>query len=180
MSQKIRYKTKKILNFHLNNTIPLFTAMIVLVQLIFPQFSVAAQELAVIDDLNTGNITQVIDYQNWDYSIRLPEIDYREPKWTVNITVTAYNSLPEQTDDTPCITASGLDVCDRNLEDVIATNLWYLPFGTKVRFPDLFGDKIFSIEDRMNKRYYQRADVWMQDYQTSRAFGKQYTRMEIF
>jgi len=180
MILKLKYKSRKMAKFHLNNTLPLLTAMIVLIQLIFPQMSVAAEQITVVDSPDSGQITKIVTDPDWNYSIRLPEIDYREPKWTVNITVTAYNSLPWQTDDTPCITASGMDVCERDMEDVIATNLWYLPFGTKVRFPDLFGDRIFSIEDRMNKRYYQRADIWMQDYQTAKAFGKQYTRMEIF
>ena len=113
----------------------------------------------------------------------LPIIEIKDPRWTVNIAVSAYNSLPGQTDSTPCITASNLDVCERfeklGEEDVIATNFWRLPFGTKVRFPDLFGDKIFTIEDRMNRRYNQTADIWMEEYSDAKKFGRKWTQMEI-
>ena len=88
--------------------------------------------------------------------------------------------MPWQTDDTPCITASGMDICERNAEDIIATNFAHLPYGTRVKFPDLYGDKIFRVEDRMNKRYYQRADIWMKEYADAKAFGRKVTRMEIF
>ena len=108
-----------------------------------------------------------------------PEVNIKEPRWTVNIWVTAYNSHPAQTDATPCITASGLNVCERNTEDILATNFRYLPFGTKVRLPQISGNKIYTIEDRMNTRYGQTVDIWMKDYDQARQFGRQYTIMEI-
>lgn len=109
----------------------------------------------------------------------IAQVGIIQPRQTVNIWVTAYNSLPGQTDSTPCITASGLNVCERNAEDVIATNFSHLPFGTKIRLPELFGDKIFIVEDRMNRRYWQTADIWMKNYQAAKNFGKKYTVMEI-
>jgi 3D (Asp-Asp-Asp) domain-containing protein len=65
---------------------------------------------------------------------------------TLNLKVTAYTSLADETDDTPFITADGSYVHD----GIVATNL--LPFGTKVMIPSLFGDKIFTVDDRMSKR----------------------------
>jgi 3D (Asp-Asp-Asp) domain-containing protein len=68
--------------------------------------------------------------------------------------ITAYTSSPEETDDTPFITASG----SRTRDGVVATNI--LPFGTRVQIPSLFGDKIFTVEDRMHPRFQNRMDVW--------------------
>jgi len=86
-------------------------------------------------------------------------------------TVTSYNSEAGQTDDSPCIAASGMDVCKRNLENIIATN--DLPFHTKVLIPEYFGDRIFYVEDRMNKRYTgtDHIDVWMKNKINSKNFG---------
>lgn len=97
---------------------------------------------------------------------------------TYKIAVTAYNSLPEQTDDTPCITANGFDLCKHNIENVIATNM--LPFGTKVKFPEYDADRVFTVQDRMNARYYQRADIWMREKSDARAFGIKYLTMEVY
>lgn len=91
--------------------------------------------------------------------------------------LTAYNSLPEQTDDTPCITANGFDVCEHWTEDTIAAN--FLKFGTKVRIPELFGDRIFIVRDRMNKRYSDRVDIWMKDKTDARVFGRKVAKIEI-
>lgn len=93
---------------------------------------------------------------------------------TRKITVTAYSSTPDQTDDSPFITASGKLVCD----GIIASN--FLPFGTKVRFPKLFGDKIFIVEDKMHERFADtRVDIWFPDKESAKEFGIKQTIMEI-
>ena len=94
-------------------------------------------------------------------------------KQTITITVTAYNSEVGQTDSTPFITAFGTTVRD----GIIATN--YLPRGTQVRFPDIYGDKIFVVEDRMNIRYHKRADIWMAEHAEAVQFGIRTLKMEI-
>jgi 3D (Asp-Asp-Asp) domain-containing protein len=94
------------------------------------------------------------------------------------IPITAYTSDVAQTDDSPCITASGLDVCDRNIENVVAAN--FLPLGTRVKIPELFGDRIFYVEDRMNRRYYYKMDVWLKEYNEAKQFGVQYVTIEVF
>jgi 3D (Asp-Asp-Asp) domain-containing protein len=78
---------------------------------------------------------------------------------------TAYNSMEWQCDSTPWITASGT----RCREGVIATNA--LPFGTKVLIEG-FGDQVFIVEDRMNRRYTERIDIWMREYDDALKFGK--------
>jgi len=92
-------------------------------------------------------------------------------------TITAYNSDPAQTDDTPCITANGFNVCEHGEEDTIAAN--FLKFGTKVRIPDLYGDRIFVVRDRMNKRYSDRVDIWMKEKTDARQFGVKVAKIEV-
>ncbi len=93
--------------------------------------------------------------------VRAPEPHVQTPQLTggriLNVTITAYNSEVGQTDSSPWTTASGTRVHDGTL----ALNC--LPFGTKVKIPKYFGDKIFTIEDRTAKRYgcQSRADIWM-------------------
>jgi 3D (Asp-Asp-Asp) domain-containing protein len=90
------------------------------------------------------------------------------------IFVTAYSSTPDQTEGDPFITASGARVYD----GVLAAN--FLPFGTKVKLPELFGDKIFIVEDRMNARFKDtRIDIWFPDRSSAKEFGIQETTMEI-
>lgn len=93
---------------------------------------------------------------------------------TLKAVITAYSSTPDQTDDTPFITASGKDVAD----GVIANNL--LPFGTKVRIPELYGDKVFVVQDRMNKRMgNHRFDIWFPTKQLALNFGVKSVEIEV-
>lgn len=102
-----------------------------------------------------------------------------DPDKVVRSVITAYNSVPGQTDDTPCITADGTDLCTTKSPTVAAN---WLPFGTKVKIPSLFGDKIFVVHDRMNKRYgYGRMDVWFDaSVAEARKFGVQRVDVEIY
>lgn len=87
-------------------------------------------------------------------------------------TATAYNSLASQTDDSPWITASGT----RCRPGVIAAN--HLPIGTKVIIEG-FGEQIFTVEDRMNRRYRDRIDIWMLKYHDAIKFGRQTIRYHV-
>ena len=104
----------------------------------------------------------------------LPVAGDREAPRTMKIPVTAYNSLPNQTDSTPFHTADNTYVRD----GLIAAN--FLPLGTRVKFPELYGDKEFIVKDRMNPRYHYKADIWMEDYADAIDFGLNYTTIEIY
>jgi 3D (Asp-Asp-Asp) domain-containing protein len=117
-------------------------------------------------------------------SLSFPVAEERDPRQTMWITMTAYSSDVAQTDSTPCIPAMPkFDLCDyyqeNGVADTIATN--FLPLGTKVRFPDLYGDRVFVVRDRMNARYgYGRGDFWMPTYNEAKNFGVKRIKMEIF
>lgn len=92
-------------------------------------------------------------------------------------TMTAYNSEVGQTDNSPCITANGFNVCKHGVEDTIAAN--FLKMGTKVRIPELFGDRIFVVRDRMNARHANRVDVWFKDRPAAMKFGVKVAKIEV-
>ena len=74
---------------------------------------------------------------------------------TFTVTSTGYASSPYQTDATPCITAAGTVVRD----GVVAAN--FLPFGTLIRLDEeVYKDRTFIVEDRTNRRYTHRLDIW--------------------
>lgn len=91
----------------------------------------------------------------------------------VKVWVTAYSSSPDETDSTPLITAVGTDVRD----GVIAAN--FLPFGTLVKVPKLFGDKVFVVEDRMNSRKNWIIDIWMPSKGKAIEFGSHFTEVQV-
>ncbi len=82
-----------------------------------------------------------------------------------NVWVTAYSSSVDETDSTPFITASGKQVGD----GIIASN--FLPFGTKVMIPEIFGNRIFTVEDRMHHRKKNFIDIWMPSKEMAKEFG---------
>lgn len=125
-----------------------------------------------------GNL---IEFNNSDaliaeYKTDIPQnkskIELSKPK-QFNIWITAYSSTPEETDDTPFITASGSHV----RSGVAAAN--FLPFGTKFRIPELFGNKVFVIEDRMHSRFSNRVDIWFETKENAKNFGKQFSKIEV-
>ena len=89
------------------------------------------------------------------------------------IPTTAYTSRPQETDSTPFITADGSHVRD----GIVAAN--FLKFGTKIRIPELYGDKIFEVHDRMNARYWYKVDIWMDDLQDARQHGVRRLTIEV-
>ena len=92
----------------------------------------------------------------------------------IKMVLTGYSSTPWQTDDTPFITASGKSVED----GIVANNM--LPFGTEIKIPELYGDKVFVVQDRMHPRkkgYY--LDIWFPEYQQAKNFGAVTAYVEI-
>lgn len=137
-----------------------------------------AQELSFAEDFIVKNDTlikksaPILPQENF-----LPRHEERKVISTSRHAMTAYNSDPRQTDDTPCITANGFDVCAHGIEDTIAAN--FLKFGTKIKIPELFGDRIFVVRDRMNKRYPDRVDIWFKNYDDAIKFGIRVASIEI-
>ncbi len=92
----------------------------------------------------------------------------------MKVVLTGYSSSIWETDETPFITAAGTDVRD----GIIANN--FLRFGTKIRIPELYGDKVFIVEDRMNeKKGKYQIDIWFSSYEEALNFGAQRTYIEI-
>jgi 3D (Asp-Asp-Asp) domain-containing protein len=95
-------------------------------------------------------------------------------KKTINVVITAYSSCPTETDDTPFITANGSTVT----EGIVANNL--LPFGTQIRIPELYGNKVFVVQDRMNyKKGYYHVDIWFPSKEQAIQFGAVKTYIEV-
>lgn len=140
---------------------------------------IAGLLLTVVGTINIGIIhgasEQAIEYQHPDVyaGALLNQSPVSSPSKTVIAVTSAYSSRVEETDDTPFITASGSHV----RRGVVAAN--WLPFGTQVRFPELFGDEIFTVEDRMNKRFNDRMDIWFSDTNEAIRFGVKKTPIEI-
>lgn len=93
---------------------------------------------------------------------------------TLEVTATAYNSVPDQTDDTPFIAAWG-DRLEPGMR-VLAVSRDLLEMGltrgARVRIEGIEGE--FIVLDKMNKRWRKRIDLYMGlDVQAARQWGKQ-------
>lgn len=119
----------------------------------------------------SGNLT--VQFGDSIKTEKIAKIDKYEIMEEGVVPVSAYSSTIDQTDDSPFIMASGNHVYD----GAIAAN--FLPLGTKVKFPEVYDDKIFTVEDRMNKRYSYQMDIWMETRQEAKNFGVRKLKYEI-
>lgn len=109
-----------------------------------------------------------------------PVLNYKLPEnkelsyYTTYITATAYTSRVSETDSSPFIAAWGNHV----FWGMVASNAF--PKGTKIQIPDYFGDKIFTVLDRMNSRYYHHIDVWMPDLNQAKKWGVKYVKIKVY
>lgn len=142
-------------------------------------FLSANDQIALNDQANAGNLpviqnNSLVSAASPAISKAVAEIKNIPAKTReLIVLVTAYSSTPDQTDDTPFITAKGTYVRD----GIVAAN--FLPFGTKVRMPEIYGDKIFVVEDRMNRRYWHVVDIWFPDRASALEFGVKRVKIEI-
>ena len=98
----------------------------------------------------------------------------KDVKKRIKVVITAYSSCPYETDSTPFTTANGSEV----KEGIVANNL--LPFGTEIRIPELYGNKVFVVEDRMNARKgYYHVDIWFPTKEQAVKFGSFRTYIEV-
>lgn len=163
------------------------SAFFVLFLVISPVSSIQAQTVSADDAaaaetsvVASSDVTELTDEADMRSEIGEPAVIEVIPPVSPEvireyvISMTAYNSEVGQTDDSPFTTADGSTVRD----GILAAN--FLPFGTKVRIPSLFGNRIFEVHDRMNPRYNLRADVWMANKSDARKFGlKRNVKIEV-
>lgn len=168
-------KFKKLLNNALIKIIAIYL-IIVIINLHLPQYSLAS----ALDMSNNVEDQTSLLTENFNYNVRLPIIPDKQPTNVVKLWLTAYNSHISQTDGNPCNTAFNFNLCEHNEEDVVATNYLYLSYGAKIKIPELFGDKVFTVVDRMNPKFQATIDVWMKDYQSAVKFGRKFTVVEIY
>ena len=89
------------------------------------------------------------------------------------VTATAYNSLPDQTDDEPHLAAWG-DPLVPGMK-VIAVSRDLIPVGLDRRTPVTIKGfpGVYLVLDKMNKRWEKRIDIYMGlDLEAARAWGK--------
>ena len=96
------------------------------------------------------------------------------PYYETYITATAYTSRAQETDSSPYIAAWG----DHVFWGMIASNAY--PKGTKIQIPNYFGDKMFTVLDRMNNRYYHRLDLWMPNLNDAKNWGARYIKIKVY
>ena len=135
--------------------------------------SLEAQEVEI--NLALGEIPEMVIFQQ---NTLVPFSNPANPPSPVirklPVIITGYSSTEDQTDSEPFVTAAGTWV----REGIVANN--FFPLGTKIKIPELFGDKVFVIEDRMSwekGNYY--IDIWFPDYWQALNFGAKRTYIEI-
>lgn len=75
-----------------------------------------------------------------------------KPSLYIETYVTGYNTVAEQTDDAPCVAASGANICGRR--DTLACPP-ILPLGAVVEIKG----RTYVCEDRMARKYRTRFDI---------------------
>ncbi|VAW11239.1 hypothetical protein MNBD_BACTEROID03-1400 [hydrothermal vent metagenome] len=80
---------------------------------------------------------------------------------TLTVTVTAYNSVPSQTQENPIITAWGDSLQSGMKSIAVSRNL--IALGLKHNTPvKIEGfDSVFLVKDKMNRRWRDRIDIYM-------------------
>jgi 3D (Asp-Asp-Asp) domain-containing protein len=95
-------------------------------------------------------------------------------KNTLTVRASAYSSTVDQCDGDPFTTASGAKVADGG----IAMN--GIAFGTKIRIPAYYGDKVFTVTDRMNAKWgNKRIDIWMATRAAAKQWGVRTVTIEV-
>jgi 3D (Asp-Asp-Asp) domain-containing protein len=128
-----------------------------------------AKELALVDDNSLVAISNPIA------PVKIASLASKiSVEKSLPMTITAYSSSPEETDSTPLITASGKMVSD----GIVANNL--LPFGTKVRIPEIYGEKVLTVQDRMHYRMGDyKLDIWFPEKSQAKQFGVKKATIEV-
>lgn len=89
-----------------------------------------------------------------------------------NFNVTAYRSVPNQTDDSPYITSIGERVC----KDGVAVSQDLLK-SKKIKYGDwlyIEGIGLKRVNDTMNIRFKNHIDVWVKTYEEEKKFHNKF------
>ena len=170
-------KKKEFRNMKLKTAKRLILAIIIVLVfdfLLFPAPVLASESADLADDTDIP----IIEYVLPTIINVLPSAEDLKVNRETYRTISAYNSEIGQCDSTPCITASGYNLCENGQEDSVAAN--WLPFGTRIRIPELFGDRVFIVRDRMSEKYSNRLDIWMLEKADAKKFGVRVALIEIF
>lgn len=118
-------------------------------------------KVEVQKSITTIEVTHKFDLSKAEYTRKIMR----------DITVTSYNNIENQTDDTPNVTATSRPV----REGMVAVSRDFLAKGW-ARYGDLVYidcfDKWFVVEDTMNQRFEKRMDVFLFDKQESLKINK--------
>ncbi len=149
-----------------------FLLTILFGQVVFPISAKAAQP----EILATIKQKELTITESAEGKLFHPVRGVKRPNKVVMTVLSAYSSTPGQTDDDPFVAASGKRVYD----GMVAAN--WLPMGTKIKIPSLYGEKVFTVDDRMNPRYgYGRIDIWLNaPYAEARKFGVKRAVVEVY
>lgn len=128
-------------------------------------------------------------YQKWEYARLQDELDDRTAQLSLDhellqtlwngqydrekieltsVTVSAYSSTKDQTDDTPFVNAHGSDVFVGQVavsRDLMSDGL---TFGSVVWIPEV---GLLRVTDVMNARWKRRMDVWCPSREAAKRFG---------
>ncbi len=89
------------------------------------------------------------------------------------VSISAFTASKKECGKSDGITASGVKVHD----GVIACN--FLPFGTKVRIPSMYGDKVFTVYCRLKKGYVNHVDIYTKLVSTALRIGRRTCDIEV-
>lgn len=127
---------------------------------------VGTVQITMAEEVTTGSETRV------ESAVLDPDPEFYYQR-EVETIITAYSSREEETDSTPFITASGTRV----RPGIVAAN--WLPIGTNIRIPEIFGDQVFIVEDRMHRRNSGKVDIWFPTTEEAVEFGVKTAKVQI-
>jgi 3D (Asp-Asp-Asp) domain-containing protein len=137
----------------------------IVIRLSISLFILASWDIAGAEQFHSS----LLNHKNQQYIVKSE---------TIRI-VTAYNAGdPRQTDDTPCISANGENICDALAKGQKRCAANFVPLGSSL-YVDKFG--VCLVTDRTNKRYRHRVDIAMKkdEYHKAIQFGRQKLQVKI-
>ena len=114
---------------------------------------------------NDGDVVEATTQVGPSLVEEKPEQDSSSDLETKTFTVTGYNTVIEQCDGDPCITASGENICGKT--HTVACSKSF-PFGTKFEI----NGEIYRCNDRFNKRYDDPSSKYFNPYKLDINFDK--------